>query len=91
MHAEQTSDGGFVATGFTRKDITKDLHDAVLLRFTSKGETEWMKTFGTPEKDDQGYWIIAHAGGGYTLTGYTHSFGQNGDLWDRTKTNDAGN
>lgn len=90
MHAEQTSDGGFVATGFTRKDITKDLHDAVLLRFTSEGETEWMKTFGTPGKDDQGYWIIADAGGGFTLTGYTHSFGQNGDLWI-IKTNDSGN
>ena len=90
MHSEQTADGGFIATGFTRKDITKDISDAVLLRFNRKGEAEWMKTFGSPDKDDQGYWIVPDTDGGFTLTGYTHTYGKNGDLWI-IKTNSLGN
>jgi hypothetical protein len=81
MHAEQTSDNGFIVTGFTRSDITSNNWDAVLLRYDSKGTVQWMKTFGTPEKDDQGYWVVCDPGGGYTLTGYTYSHGTGGDLW----------
>jgi hypothetical protein len=40
-----------------------------------------MKTFGTPEKDDQGYWIICNEDGGYTFAGYSYSYGTGGDLW----------
>ena len=72
MHGEQTADGGFIATGFTRKDISKEIWDAVLIKFNSLGEREWIKTFGTPDKDDQGYWIVVNPDGGFTLTGYTH-------------------
>jgi hypothetical protein len=90
MHSEETEDGGFIATGYTRKDITKNIHDAVLLKFNKKGETVWMKTFGDPEKDDQGYWIVTNSDGGSTLTGYTNTFGKNGDLWI-IKTNSSGN
>ena len=81
MHSEETADGGFIATGFTRKNINENIHDAVLLKFDRKGRSEWIKTFGDPEKNDQGYWIINNADGGFTLTGYTHSYGNNGDLW----------
>ena len=90
MHAEETEDGGFVATGYSRKDITKNIHDAVLLKFNKKGEPVWMKTFGDPEKDDQGYWIVTNPDGGFTLTGYTNTYGKNGDLWV-IKTNSSGN
>jgi hypothetical protein len=81
MHAEETNDGSFICTGFIRKDITKEIHDAVLLKFSNKGETLWMKTFGSPDKDDQGYWVLNGNDGGFILTGYTHSHGINGDLW----------
>lgn len=81
MHAEQTNDGHFIVTGFTRKDITTSLWDAVLLKFDADGETLWTRTFGKPEKEDQGYWVIENKNNGYTLTGFTHSFGKNGDLW----------
>jgi hypothetical protein len=89
MHAEETNDGGFIATGFTRKDIDNELYDAVLIKLDRSGHTEWLKTFGTPGKDDQGYWIITNADGGFTITGYTHSHGMNGDLW-LIKTNANG-
>ena len=81
MHAEPTPDGGLIATGFTRKDISKEIWDAVLIKFNSLGEKEWIKTFGSADKDDQGYWVVVNSDGGFTLTGYTHSKGKNGDLW----------
>ena len=89
MHSEETDDGGFIATGFTRKDVQKNIHDLVLVRFNKRGLVEWTKTFGSAETDDQGYWIVTNPDKGFTLTGYTHSFGKNGDLWI-IKTNSKG-
>jgi hypothetical protein len=90
MHAEETTDKGFIVTGYTRKDITKNICDAVLLKYNSKGEPEWLKTFGLPDKDDQGYWIVPDKDGGYSLTGYTLSYGIEGDVW-LIKTDKKGN
>lgn len=81
MHSEQTNDGGFIVTGYSRKDITKNINDAVLLKFNKEGKAEWVKTFGQPDKDDQGYWIVVNKDDTYTFVGYTHSAGNNGDLW----------
>ena len=79
MHSEQTSDG-FIVAGYSRKDITKNIHDAVLLKFANDGKTQWIKRFGEQDKDDQGYWIVVNKDGGYTLVGYSHSIGVNGDV-----------
>ena len=81
MHSEQTNDGGFIVTGYSRKDITKNINDAVLLKFNREGKAEWVKTFGDPDKEDQGYWIVVNKDGTYTFVGFTHSTGNNGDLW----------
>jgi len=81
MHSEQTNDSGFIVTGYSRKDITKNVNDAVLLKFNKDGKAEWIKTFGQPDKDDQGYWIVVNKDGTYTFVGYTHSVGNNGDIW----------
>jgi hypothetical protein len=89
MHSEQTKDGGFIVTGYTRKDITKNIYDAVLLKYDADGKVAWIKNFGLADKDDQGYWIVLNKDGGYTLTGYTHSLGINGDVW-LIKTNASG-
>jgi len=81
MHSEETSDGSFIVAGYTRRDITKNIHDAVLLKFNKDGKAEWIKTFGQPDKDDQGYWVVVNKAGTYTFVGYTHSYGTNGDAW----------
>lgn len=81
MHSEQTVDGGFIVAGYARGDITKNIHDAVLLKFNKDGKGEWVKKFGDAGKDDQGYWIIINKDGTYTFVGYTHSVGNNGDIW----------
>ena len=80
MHSEQTADGGFIVAGYSRKDITRNIHDAVLLKFAKDGKTQWIKRFGEQDKDDQGYWIVVNKDGGYTLVGYSHSIGVNGDV-----------
>lgn len=81
MHAEPIKDGGFIVTGYTRKDITQNLHDAVLLKYDRNGKVVWLRTYGTPDKDDQGYWLVVNDNGTCTLAGYTHSRGINGDIW----------
>ncbi|HYF31749.1 MAG TPA: hypothetical protein VD993_11580 [Chitinophagaceae bacterium] len=80
MHAEPVPDG-FIVTGYARRDIQQNLHDAVLLKYDRTGKVKWLQTFGTPDKDDQGYWIVPNADGSCTLVGYTHSKGTNGDVW----------
>ena len=80
MHSEQTSDGGFIVAGYSREIITANINDAVLLKLNKDGKAEWIKTFGEQDKDEQGYWIVINKDGGYTLVGYTHSSGTNGDV-----------
>lgn len=89
MHSEETPDGDFIVAGYTRKDISKNINDAVLLKFNKDGKAQWIKTFGQPDKDDQGYWIVVNKDGTYTFVGYTHSVGTNGDVW-MIKTNANG-
>ena len=89
MHSEETPDGSFIVAGYTRKDISKNINDAVLLKFNRDGKAEWIKTFGQPDKDDQGYWIVVNKDGTYTFVGYSHSVGINGDVW-MIKTNANG-
>ncbi|MBS4065148.1 MAG: hypothetical protein KGZ74_11345 [Chitinophagaceae bacterium] len=87
MHSEQTTDGGFIVTGFTTpKGIAKT--DAVLLKYKANGEVEWLRTFGTPGTDDQGYWLVNNKDGGYTIAGYINDMGQTADIWVlRTNSN----
>jgi hypothetical protein len=89
MHSEPAGDGGFIVAGYSREVITTNINDAVLLKLSKDGKAEWIKTFGVPDKDDQGYWIVVNKDGGYTLVGYTHSSGVNGDLL-LIKTNASG-
>ncbi|MBC7949647.1 MAG: hypothetical protein H7Y42_17300 [Chitinophagaceae bacterium] len=81
MHSEETLDGGFIVTGYFRGDITRNIHDAILLKYSRNGIVQWRKNFGSVEADDQGYWVVVNKDGGYTIAGYTHSVGKGGDLW----------
>ncbi len=89
-----TSDGGYIVTGQTRSFGAGDF-DVYLLKTDSLGDTLWTRTYGGVG-EDRGYSVVANVSG-YTIAGYTVSFGGGGDdvflirtdlngdtLWTRT-------
>ena len=79
---KETSDYGFIATGFEGNNL-------LLLKTDKYGNTEWKKTFGG-EGSDRGEAIITTKDGGYLVGGYTRSHADSlQDGW-LLKTNASG-
>ncbi len=76
----QTSDGGFIITGWTNSHGAGG-GDLWLLKTDARGTEEWSRTYGGIE-NDHGNCIQPTADGGYIITGATisNSVG-NDDLW----------
>ncbi|MCI0612795.1 hypothetical protein L0244_07380, partial [bacterium] len=77
---QPTADGGYIVGGFTYSFGAGDA-DIWILKLNSSGDAQWQKTFGGSNLDWPGS-IQETMGGGFVITGRTHSFG-NGDaaLW----------
>jgi hypothetical protein len=89
-YVAQTSDGGFILTGWTLSYGPGALGNAWLVKTDSLGNQQWNKFFGGDDAD-RGYAAQQTTDGGYILTGYTGSFGAG--LYDMLliKTDPSGN
>ncbi len=68
-----TSDGGFVAVGYTYSFGAGDV-DVFAVKTDAYGDTVWTRTFGGPGPDYAHG--VCESGGDYIIVGYTMSFGR---------------
>jgi uncharacterized delta-60 repeat protein len=77
---QQTSDGGYVLTGYTAS-FGAGNNDVYVIKLNSFGNLQWTKTIGGANAD-QGNSIHQTTDTGYVITGYTTSFGAgNNDVY----------
>jgi len=77
---QQTSDGGYIAAGFT-ESFGAGLADFWLVKTNASGGMQWNKTYGGGSVDEA-YSVRQTSDGGYIVAGFTRSFGlDNADFW----------
>lgn len=85
----QTSDGGFVASGYT-KSYGSGGNDVYLIKVDANGNQLWDRVFGGTS-DEEAYSMVATNDGGFLIAGATSSFGAGSrDIW-LIKTDGLGN
>jgi len=86
---QQTSDGGYIVTGYTIS-YGAGSDDIWVLKLDSAGSQIWAKTFGGAGSENASS-VQQTTDGGYIVAGYTTSYGAGGgDIW-MLKLNSSGN
>ncbi len=70
-----TSDGAFMAVGYTTSYSKYGDKDLYVVKFSKDGKSIWKKYFGG-ERNDVGYDIVGVGGGKAIIVGYTESYGK---------------
>jgi hypothetical protein len=75
----QARDGGYALAGYSQSD--RSHKDSWLVKTDSNGNMQWNMTYGGAN-DDEARTVIQTSDAGYTLAGYTNSFGSaDSDYW----------
>jgi len=85
----ESSDGGFVVTGYSQSYGGSD-RDIILVKFDSTGNELWTKTVGG-SSNDSGNSVIESSDGGFVVTGYSYSYGGSDSDIILVKFNSTGN
>lgn len=65
---QQTTDGGFIATGGGNSTLYGS-SDVFLLKTNADGTMQWLKTYGVGDMEEEGHWVQQTLDGGYIITG----------------------
>ena len=85
---KQTTDGGYIATGYI-SNFGGGGDDYYLVKTNSSGDTLWTRTYGSSNNDDANF-IIQTGDGGYMMGGSTLGFSGGEHLY-LVKTDTSGN
>ncbi|MDD5223772.1 MAG: MopE-related protein [bacterium] len=77
---QQTSDGGYIAAGYSYSFGASD-GNIWVLKLDADGEVTWQKIYGGTN-EDMAYFVQQTSDGGYIVAGYTYSFAaSNTAMW----------